>query len=328
MPASAPPPVQPVFIGGTGRSGTTILARTLGMHPACYVFRTELRFFTDPDGLLALRQAFVDGWSPFRADMAVERFRALMADLKARGLGRYPNSSLGDELGSEAYDRAVDSLLSKLVAVRYHGAWAGRTNIWEKMLLRALPGWRGSLAFALKEIAYGPRLDPERFGQVAREFVQDLVSAKHARGGWSHFVDHTPFSILHADFLADLLPNMRLIHVLRDPRDVVASYRTQDWAPTDTGASARMVRDILDRWDEIRARIPPQRYVEIRFEDFIDSPRDVLEQVCGFLGLELHERMLSLDLSRHHIGRWKQDLAAEERTWIEEQGLVRRWQGE
>ena len=44
----APPPI---FVGGTGRSGTTILGRMLGRHREYTVIPVEARFHSSPDGL-------------------------------------------------------------------------------------------------------------------------------------------------------------------------------------------------------------------------------------------------------------------------------------
>lgn len=41
----------PVFVGGTGRSGTTILGSLIGSHPAYAMVPIEMRFHTEPRGL-------------------------------------------------------------------------------------------------------------------------------------------------------------------------------------------------------------------------------------------------------------------------------------
>ena len=41
----------PIFVGGTGRSGTTIIARVLGADPDAYMIPIEVRFLIDPNGL-------------------------------------------------------------------------------------------------------------------------------------------------------------------------------------------------------------------------------------------------------------------------------------
>ena len=47
-------PTGPIFVGGTGRSGTTIVARILGAHPDVHLIPIEVRFIVDPGGLCDL----------------------------------------------------------------------------------------------------------------------------------------------------------------------------------------------------------------------------------------------------------------------------------
>lgn len=47
---------MPLFIGGTGRSGTTILARVVGRHPDVHTMRWETQFLTHRRGLVGLHE--------------------------------------------------------------------------------------------------------------------------------------------------------------------------------------------------------------------------------------------------------------------------------
>ena len=48
------PRMKPVFVGGTGRSGTTVTARLIGSHPTYFMFPTEVRFIAAKGGLCDL----------------------------------------------------------------------------------------------------------------------------------------------------------------------------------------------------------------------------------------------------------------------------------
>ncbi|GAG26602.1 unnamed protein product, partial [marine sediment metagenome] len=50
------------LIGGTGRSGTSILKQVLASHPKVIALPTELRIIVDPGGALDLKRALTDRW--------------------------------------------------------------------------------------------------------------------------------------------------------------------------------------------------------------------------------------------------------------------------
>src|SRR5207245_7905759 len=72
-------------------------------------------------------------------------------------------------------------------------------------------------------------------------------------------------------------------HIIRDGRDVSASFRALSWGPKDVRKAAR-------RWKArmaARKRVNPDAlgYLELRYEDLIRAPEAALEKVLDFLQL-------------------------------------------
>lgn len=92
-----------IFVGGTGRSGTTVLARCLASADALHLIPTELRFHVDRGGLLdlangeedvgALRARLLGPWFERKTRMGV------------RGIRQY----IEQERLAHAFDTAVDA---------------------------------------------------------------------------------------------------------------------------------------------------------------------------------------------------------------------------
>lgn len=87
-----------------------------------------------------------------------------------------------------------------------------------------------------------------------------------------------------------LFPAARFVHVIRDPRAVVASLRAgaagwaKDWAPSGTVRATELWRKAVST-----ARTIPQltpAYLEIRYEALHTAPVETLTEVHRFLGLE------------------------------------------
>ena len=312
-----------IFIGGTGRSGTTILSKILGLHPEIYTFPFEIRFITDPDGLLSLKTALVDHWSFFQADIAVERFIRLMRNLGKRYVGTYPTVGLEGIVGSEFYRRWVSEFVDEIVAFTFKGAWGPRETFWRKVLTKLLGRNRLTL-WALEENFYAPPMSEEAFYRLVNKHLHAFFHRAAVQHGKTYCVDATPPNLIHADFLHKICPNLKLIHIYRDPRDVIVSFTHRDWGALRLEQNARWVAEVLDRWETIKPRLPSSTYIEVRFETLVRDTEPTLQKVFDFLGMDFDRSLLHrIDLSKHHMGRWQSEAPEYFRgPWMERYGYL------
>ncbi len=122
---------------------------------------------------------------------------------------------------------------------------------------------------------------------------------------------HRRFGCLHS-----LFPGARFIHLVRDPRDVAASLIEQGWAGNHfTGA--RQWREVEEEWERSAPAIPPERRIELRFEDLVADAPAALARLCAFIGVPYREEMLRYPEDSTYgpvdpriAGRWRRVLSA------------------
>ncbi len=104
--------------------------------------------------------------------------------------------------------------------------------------------------------------------------------------------DKTPYYILNMTDIQFLLPEARFIHLIRDGRDVALSYRGLWFGPGDNIEAAAEFWS--SRIQLARQQAPLlKHYLEVRFEQLILNPADVLMQICKFLEIPFSEKMLT-----------------------------------
>lgn len=146
----------------------------------------------------------------------------------------------------------------------------------------------------------------ERWGLPGQELRDKLVSAgadgypAAIRAVYQAYADHrgkprygdkTPKYVKDIARLAELFPESRFVHIVRDGRDVVLSFKDLGWGPDSAIESALRWRNWVELGRDAARDIDRERYLEIRYEDLAADPAQVLRQVCEFIALPFSEQM-------------------------------------
>lgn len=94
------------------------------------------------------------------------------------------------------------------------------------------------------------------------------------------------------DRIPFLFPEAKFIHLIRDPRDVARSSIGMGWAGNLYYGVDHWLQT-EQAWNRLRAKILVDQCIEIKFEDLITSTKDVLKEICFFVGVSYSDKMLN-----------------------------------
>lgn len=256
-------PPSPVFVAGTGRSGTSQIADILGEHPLIHRIPIETRFLVDPGGLRDLADALTSRYDPFVGDDALRRLSEMLTVRLVGRRDRDRGHTVPTAIGERHYWDAVGRLWTELVACTFdesvpaagagHGDWpAGPFE--PQSHRRAVPRYFS---------------DRRELLAILRRAVDTMFGGAAADAGKPTWCEKTPFNLLCMDFLWELVPEATVVHIKRHPVAVVASHVDQPWAPPTVEGALAWLKPVYDRWLAWKATadLTGRRYVEVRAED-------------------------------------------------------------
>lgn len=240
-----------IFVGGYGRSGTTICLHALYNHPQIRAIPIETKFLVEEDGFYDLIQALTTDFSYPSAMRAIKRFTHLMRKLVT---GVEPSKFMELETLSSNifadYSAAVDQFL-ELVSHR--------------------PFFR----------------DREPLLQATRAFIAKTFDKLTDASGKTAWAEKTPANFWRADFLRELWPDCYFIHMIRDPRAIMFSLMEKNWLERTIPDAIIYFQCTLEAFVMQRRKLlRTNRYLEVKLEELVASAQECLEQIRCFLEIE------------------------------------------
>ncbi len=281
----------PVFIGGTGRSGTTILLNLLSRHPEFHAsMPREIKYLTSRHGLIDL--VFT---RPMRFE---ETLKSRRNNLAARALPLFGRCQ-------------IDSFKSEIFGTWWSEKGKKGTT---RGLVQGIPREILEREFEVFRAQYRK----DRKG-AARQLFESLSVAQMQDKPKRYFGDSTPVNMMQSDLIFDLLPTSKFINVIRDGRDVASSVVKEKWGPKSHREALKWWENRISQAHSSLSTIPKDHVLEVRIEDLVVHNREsALQRILAFLNLEPNNRLEKyfadeLIPERLHAGRWKTEVANPEK---------------
>lgn len=180
----------------------------------------------------------------------------------------------------------------------------------------------------------------------------------YGEGGLT-FCEKTPRNCFIIPFLYKVFPDARFINIIRDGRDVALSYSKKPWlqaASSDSGKlepggypfgayprywvepqrreefqSTTDIHRCIWAWRrhlesalKAQENLPPDQYLEIRYEALVSNPKTEGERLLNYLDIrdiksrQKFEAMIT-NANQDSIGNWKNELSAEQLDKIQQE---------
>ena len=142
--------------------------------------------------------------------------------------------------------------------------------------------------------AWGLTLDPSAFAgdRSFARMVSRIYEAWAERQQKPRWGDKTPRYVLEIPLLLKLFPGAKILHIVRDGRDVALSWLRYGIGPRNLYTAARMWSDMVRAGRRAGAALGAERYLEVRYEALLADPAAVMRRVCAFIDEPFTEAVL------------------------------------
>lgn len=170
------------------------------------------------------------------------------------------------------------------------------------------------------------------------ELIDTLYRMEIADSGKPRWGDKTPHYYKCWQKLTGIFPGSKLVHIIRDGRDVVQSLEKVDWHGPTNDDRARYWQSRVQMAHAASSELGPHRNLIVRYEDLVLEAQATLENICDFLGESFEPSMLTFfeDAGEHlsdidgdvhgklvrpprpeDVGRWRDSMSLEDQARIE-----------
>ena len=204
--------------------------------------------------------------------------------------------------------RSGTSLLQSILNAHYKITFLPETHFLKKYVFKKrLPGNKDEIINILNkdeefkraniapEKILGSNNNPvELYNRLCKEY-----SGEKEKPLWG---DKDPGNIDFIPQLYKYFPSAKIIHIIRDPRDVVLSRKKAAWSSKYPFILHPLIYQTqMEKARRIGKRLYGENYQELYYEDLLTDTHKTLKKLCQFLGVDFEEQMLDFQKSSKEL---------------------------
>lgn len=123
--------------------------------------------------------------------------------------------------------------------------------------------------------------------------VDGIMRAWVTAQGKTRWGEKTPPHAYYWREILDGFPDLQVLHIVRDGRDVALSWRQARFGPKHMYQLAQGWVDYLETVETLKKALPEGAFFELCYEELVADPESVMQKVCAFLGEDYTPELLS-----------------------------------
>ena len=149
------------------------------------------------------------------------------------------------------------------------------------------------------------KIEPENIVHSGNTYLQtyNLLLENYLKSKGKDIIgDKDPRNIDFISQLNHFFPEAKVLHIIRDPRDVVLSRTKADWSKHwPFGLHAYLYNTQIQMGRKKGIQLFGDNYLEIYYESLIEQPVEELKRVCTFIGVDYEQEMLNFGKSAKEL---------------------------
>lgn len=216
------------------------------------------------------------------------------------------------------------------------------THLFDKYVGQDIRSWKNEK----RESASNPwstglsrYLGEDSFRSILKEYVFNLIRPHvFDLKADELFIEKTPQHAEYIPEIVELFPKCKIVHIIRDPRDVVASIlaASTSWGayfPKTASKAARMWVRFIHEVQLSSNLLDRDQFYQLKYEELLSSTKEVMKSLSSFLGIKWEDDSLDETIRKNDAmtlikergedstkfirkarpGSWKKDLSLKQK---------------